>query len=193
MRSDQHQPPSLRSKPPLNPSESKGLFTSTNPETRRVKPDAQGRVTVKVVYVVLEAQYQSALTTAVKRINSTNKQVRVGTQTGQRKRRATQADVQQHRRVTAAASCGPHVLTFTLDRTAHASRLLGFSCARGHRSSSQERHVPVVALVRCALRSWATCWRSCVMRQTSRTSRTMSPAPTCSSALSSSLRSSRTR
>lgn len=84
MRSDQHQPPSLPSNPPLNPSESKGLFTSTNPETRRVKPDAQGRVTVKVVYVVLEAQYQSALTTAVKRINSTNKQVRAGTQTGQR-------------------------------------------------------------------------------------------------------------
>ena len=57
------------------PAESKGLFTSTNPETRRVKPDAQGRTVVKVVYVVLEAQYQSALTAAVKRINTNNKQV----------------------------------------------------------------------------------------------------------------------
>jgi magnesium chelatase subunit H len=56
--------------------ESKGLFTSTNPETRRVTVDADGRVKVKVVYVVLEAQYQSALSATVKRINSTNKQVR---------------------------------------------------------------------------------------------------------------------
>jgi hypothetical protein len=40
----------------------KGLFTSTNPELRRVVPDnVAGRVKVKVVYTVLEAQYQSAL------------------------------------------------------------------------------------------------------------------------------------
>ena len=56
-------------------SDSKGLFTSTNPETRRVVVDSDGRVKVKVVYVVLEAQYQSALSATVKRINSTNKQV----------------------------------------------------------------------------------------------------------------------
>eukprot|EP00878_Enallax_costatus_P012095 GHUV01012627.1.p1 GENE.GHUV01012627.1~~GHUV01012627.1.p1 ORF type:complete len:199 (+),score=70.56 GHUV01012627.1:48-599(+) len=55
---------------------SKGLFTSTNPELRRVVPDSIGtRTKVKVVYTVLEAQYQSALTAAVKHINSTNKTV----------------------------------------------------------------------------------------------------------------------
>lgn len=47
-----------------------GMYTNTNPELRRVVPDAKGRTTVKVVYVVLEAQYQSALTTAVKNINA---------------------------------------------------------------------------------------------------------------------------
>jgi hypothetical protein len=56
---------------------SRGLFTSTNPELRRVVPDggAAGRVRVKVVYTVLEAQYQSALTAAVKAINASNKTV----------------------------------------------------------------------------------------------------------------------
>lgn len=39
-------------------------------------PDNVGtRVKVKVVYTVLEAQYQSALTAAVKQINATNKTV----------------------------------------------------------------------------------------------------------------------
>jgi magnesium chelatase subunit H len=52
------------------------MFTTTNPESRRVLVDAEGRVKVKVVYVVLEAQYQSALSQTVKKINSTNKQVR---------------------------------------------------------------------------------------------------------------------
>lgn len=49
-----------------------GLFTSTNPEMRRIVPDVDGRVRVKLVYVVLEAQYQSALGQAVKKINATN-------------------------------------------------------------------------------------------------------------------------
>jgi magnesium chelatase subunit H len=54
----------------------KGLFTSTNPELRRVVPDdVAGRVKVKVVYTVLEAQYQSALSAAVQQINKTNKTV----------------------------------------------------------------------------------------------------------------------
>ncbi|KAI8476659.1 MAG: magnesium protoporphyrin chelatase [Monoraphidium minutum] len=58
------------------PGGNKGLFTSTNPELRRVVPDdVAGRVKVKVVYTVLEAQYQSALSSAVKAINSTNKTV----------------------------------------------------------------------------------------------------------------------
>ena len=53
-----------------------GLFTSTNPEIRRVVPDSvDGRIKLKVVYVVLEAQYQSALTAAVRNINATRDQV----------------------------------------------------------------------------------------------------------------------
>jgi hypothetical protein len=55
-----------------------GLFTSTNPESRRVVPqDPRGRTKLKVVYVVLEAQYQSALTAAVTNINLTRDQVGV--------------------------------------------------------------------------------------------------------------------
>lgn len=51
------------------------MFTSTNPELRRVVPEVNGRVKVKVVYTVLEAQYQSALTAAVQAINASNKTV----------------------------------------------------------------------------------------------------------------------
>lgn len=48
-----------------------GLFTQTTPEVRRVLPNKnQGLPNVKIVYVVLEAQYQSSLTTAVKALNS---------------------------------------------------------------------------------------------------------------------------
>ena len=50
-----------------------GMFTATNSESRRVVPeDPRGRPTMKVVYVVLESQYQSSLTAAVKRINAGN-------------------------------------------------------------------------------------------------------------------------
>ena len=53
-----------------------GLFTSTNPEIRRVVPDnVNGRTKLKVVYVVLEAQYQSALSAAVRNINATRDKV----------------------------------------------------------------------------------------------------------------------
>jgi hypothetical protein len=53
-----------------------GLFTTTSPELRRVKPENVGdRVCVKLTYVVLEAQYQSALTKAVQRINARNPKV----------------------------------------------------------------------------------------------------------------------
>jgi magnesium chelatase subunit H len=41
-----------------------------------IPDDVAGRVKVKVVYTVLEAQYQSALSAAVKEINKTNKTVR---------------------------------------------------------------------------------------------------------------------
>ena len=48
-----------------------GMFTQTNAESRRVVPeDPRGRPTMKVVYVVLESQYQSSMTAAVKRINA---------------------------------------------------------------------------------------------------------------------------
>ena len=58
-----------------------GLFTSTNPETRRIIPEAVGgRTRLKVVYVVLEAQYQSALGTAVRNINATNDKARCSPQ-----------------------------------------------------------------------------------------------------------------
>ncbi|XP_031504289.1 magnesium-chelatase subunit ChlH, chloroplastic [Nymphaea colorata] len=49
-----------------------GLFTQTTPEVRRILPERNnnGLPRVKVVYVVLEAQYQSALTAAVRNLNS---------------------------------------------------------------------------------------------------------------------------
>jgi len=48
-----------------------GLFTASNPEDRRVLPEApNGRAGFKVVYVVLESQYQSSMTAAAKRINA---------------------------------------------------------------------------------------------------------------------------
>ena len=50
-------------------------FTNVDPEIRRIVPDAKGRVVVKVVYVVLESQYQSALSAAVNSLNATNDKV----------------------------------------------------------------------------------------------------------------------
>lgn len=48
-----------------------GMFTASNSESRRVVPEnPNGRPTMKVVYVVLESQYQASLTAAVKRINA---------------------------------------------------------------------------------------------------------------------------
>jgi len=55
-----------------------GMFTQSNPEDRRVVPDEPGdREIFKVVYVVLESQYQSSLTTACKRINAGQENVAV--------------------------------------------------------------------------------------------------------------------
>ncbi|CAI6001480.1 unnamed protein product [Closterium sp. NIES-64] len=55
-----------------------GLFTQTRPEVRRIVPEAKpGTKVVKVVYVVLEAQYQSALSQAVRNINRTRKDLNV--------------------------------------------------------------------------------------------------------------------
>eukprot|EP00741_Cyanophora_paradoxa_P011184 tig00020554_g10804.t1 len=52
-----------------------GGYTNVNPAVRRITPDKSGRAVVKVVYVVLEAQYQGALSEAVRNINATNKDV----------------------------------------------------------------------------------------------------------------------
>jgi len=50
-----------------------GMFTATNAESRRIVPEnPDGRPTMKVVYVVLESQYQSSMSAAVKRINAAN-------------------------------------------------------------------------------------------------------------------------
>ncbi|GFY80566.1 magnesium-chelatase subunit chlH, chloroplast, putative [Actinidia rufa] len=51
-----------------------GLFTQTTQEVRRIVPEnPQGLPTVKVVYVVLEAQYQSSLSAAVQTLNKNGK------------------------------------------------------------------------------------------------------------------------
>ncbi len=48
-----------------------GMFTASKPADRKVVPDDPGdRTMFKVVYVVLESQYQSSLTAACKRINA---------------------------------------------------------------------------------------------------------------------------
>ncbi|WP_346293576.1 magnesium chelatase subunit H [Sphaerothrix gracilis] len=49
------------------------MFTHVKPTVRHIAPDdLQGRTLVKVVYVVLEPQYQSALSAAVRSINDSN-------------------------------------------------------------------------------------------------------------------------
>jgi magnesium chelatase subunit H len=52
-----------------------GGFTSLDPESRRVVPESNGRPVVKLVYTVLESQYQSSLTAAVQQINATSDKV----------------------------------------------------------------------------------------------------------------------
>ena len=54
------------------------MFTHVKPTVRHISPDdLRGRSLVKVVYVVLEAQYQSSLSAAVRSINDNNPQVAV--------------------------------------------------------------------------------------------------------------------
>eukprot|EP00218_Dolichomastix_sp_CCMP3274_P016391 CAMPEP_0170142762 /NCGR_PEP_ID=MMETSP0033_2-20121228/8402_1 /TAXON_ID=195969 /ORGANISM="Dolichomastix tenuilepis, Strain CCMP3274" /LENGTH=1405 /DNA_ID=CAMNT_0010379135 /DNA_START=15 /DNA_END=4232 /DNA_ORIENTATION=- len=53
-----------------------GGFTTVNPAVRKIVPkDPAGRTVVKVVYVVLEAQYQSSLSAAVRQLNGNNDDV----------------------------------------------------------------------------------------------------------------------
>lgn len=52
----------------------KGLFTQGNPEMRRISPERnQGLPNVKIVYVVLEAQYQASVSAAVRSLNQRRK------------------------------------------------------------------------------------------------------------------------
>ena len=54
------------------------MFTHVKPTVRHIAPEALGgRLLVKVVYVVLEPQYQSALSAAIRSINSHNPQVAI--------------------------------------------------------------------------------------------------------------------
>ena len=54
------------------------MFTHVKPTVRHIFPDdLRGRSLVKVVYVVLEAQYQSSLSAAVRSINANNPQLAV--------------------------------------------------------------------------------------------------------------------
>ena len=56
--------------PPKIDSMSSGMFTNSSPETKRVIPtNMNGKTKFKVVYVVLESQYQSSLTKACNAIN----------------------------------------------------------------------------------------------------------------------------
>lgn len=49
----------------------RGFFTNSSPETKRVVPiQMEGKKQFKIVYVVLESQYQSALTKACNMINN---------------------------------------------------------------------------------------------------------------------------
>lgn len=62
----------------LDASPMSGMFTNTSPESRRVKPvNYDGKTKFKIVYVVLESQYQSALTKACNSINGGKESVAV--------------------------------------------------------------------------------------------------------------------
>ena len=55
-----------------------GMFTNSSPDTKRVIPmNTDGKVKFKIVYVVLESQYQSALTKACNAINNGKENVAV--------------------------------------------------------------------------------------------------------------------
>lgn len=52
-----------------------GLFTASKPTDRKVIPPQDARKCVKIVYVVLESQYQSTMTAAANRINENNENI----------------------------------------------------------------------------------------------------------------------
>lgn len=68
----------IAEKAPVKAHGSNGLFTTSSPDTKRVVPiTLEGKVKFKVVYVVLESQYQSSLTQACLSINGGNENVAV--------------------------------------------------------------------------------------------------------------------
>lgn len=57
--------------PKLDSMQTGGMFTNSSPETKRVVPtNMEGKTRFKIVYVVLESQYQSSLTKACNSINA---------------------------------------------------------------------------------------------------------------------------
>jgi len=64
--------------PKLDAMATSGMFTNSSPETKRVLPPLDTKKTkFKIVYVVLESQYQSSLTKACNSINSGGENVAV--------------------------------------------------------------------------------------------------------------------
>lgn len=64
--------------PPKSMTSGGGFFTNSSPETKRVVPvNMDGKTKFKIVYVVLESQYQSSLTKACNDINAGNEGVAV--------------------------------------------------------------------------------------------------------------------
>ena len=64
--------------PKLDAMATGGMFTNSSPETKRVVPtNMAGKTKFKIVYVVLESQYQSSLTKACNSINSGDEGVAV--------------------------------------------------------------------------------------------------------------------
>ena len=64
--------------PKLDAMATTGMFTNSSPETKRVLPPLDTKKTkFKIVYVVLESQYQSSLTKACNSINAGKENVAV--------------------------------------------------------------------------------------------------------------------
>lgn len=64
--------------PPKTDTSVTGFFTNSSPDTKRVVPaNLSGKTKFKIVYVVLESQYQSALTKACNNINNGDEGVAV--------------------------------------------------------------------------------------------------------------------
>jgi len=84
-----------------------------------VPDDVAGRVKVKVVYTVLEAQYQSALSAAVQAINKTNKTVCV---VGQRAKAAEQQQPNSSRSSSRLSAALPVAIFSSWGKGSHATQ-----------------------------------------------------------------------